>query len=133
MSDSDQDSDDFDLGTLNKPEDEYRTELLSAGVQIWYGRNPLKHLKKDFFVELSIKKLTELRKAWGWNVTDVVKIYSIDKEKKMIKAWVEKSDPSSFGNIYELKKFKLEDFEFTRVNPSRDAKLKKKKRQLFKF
>tara|TARA_B100001989_G_scaffold242051_1_gene208463 strand:+ start:280 stop:681 length:402 start_codon:yes stop_codon:yes gene_type:complete len=133
MSESDQDSDDLDLGTLNKPEEEYRAEVLSAGVQIWYGRNPLKHLKKDFFVELSKKKLAELRKAWDWDVTDVVKIYSINKETKIIKAWVEKYDPGSFGNIYELKKFKLEDFELKRVNPSRDAKLKKRKRQLFKF
>ena len=134
MSDSDQDSDDdLDLGTLDKPEEEYRAELLSAGVQIWYGRNPLKHLKKNFFVELSKKKLEELTKAWPWGVTDVVKIYSINKEQKMIKAWVEKNDPQSFGNIYELKKFKLEDFELQRLNPSRDAKLKKRKRQLFKF
>lgn len=134
MSDSDQDSDDdLDLGTLNKPEEEYRTELLSTGVQIWYGRNPLKHLKKDFFVELSKKKLAELTKDWSWGVTDVVKVYSINKETKIIKAWVEKVDPSAFGNIYELKKFKLEDFELQRVNPSRGAKLKKRKRQLFKF
>lgn len=134
MSDSDQDSDDdLDLGTLNKPDEEYRTEILSAGVQIWYGRNPLKHLKKDYFLELSVKKRKQLQKDWPWGVTDVVKIYSINKETKMIKAWVEKYDPGAFGNIYELKKFKLEDFELQRVNPPRDAKLKKSKRQLFKF
>ena len=136
MSDSDQDSDDLDLGTLDKPEEEYRTELLSAGVQIWYGRNPLKQLKKDFFVELSKKKLAELTKDWPWGVTDVVKVYSIDKNDEMIKsikAWVEKVDPSVFGNIYELQKFKLEDLVLRRLNPSRDAKLKKRKRQLFKF
>lgn len=134
MSESDQDSDDdLDLGTLDKPTKEYSAELISAGVRVWYGRNPFEHLKKDFFVELSKKKLAELRKAWSWEVTDVVKIYSINKEQKMIKAWVEKSYPGAFGNIYELKKFKLEDFELQRVNPSRDAKLKKSKRKLFKF
>ena len=134
MSDSDQDSDDdLDLGTLDKPTKEYSAELISAGVRVWYGRNPFEHLKKDYFLELSVKKHKQLQQDWGWGVTYVVKIYSIDKEKKMIKAWVEKADPQSFGNIYELKKFKLEDFELQRVNPSRDAKLKKRKRQLFKF
>ena len=134
MSDSDQDSDDdLDLGTLDKPTKKYSAELISAGVRVWYGRNPFEHLKKDFFVELSKKKLAELTKDWAWGVTDVVKIYSINKEQKTIKAWVEKNYPVAFGNIYELKKFKLEDLVLRRLNPSRDAKLKKRKRQLFKF
>ena len=103
MSDSDQDDEE-------KAPETYTVEVSYQGVRIFYG--PLKFLKKDDFVELSVK------------------VYSIDTDKKTIVAWIEICEPQGFGTTFKKQKFKLEDIVLQKKDPPPKTK---KKRKLFKF
>lgn len=121
MSDSDQDDEE-------KAPETYTVEVSYQGVRIFYG--PLKFLKKDDFVELSVKKHDELSKAYQSEVTRIAKVYSIDTDKKTIVAWIEICEPQGFGTTFKKQKFKLEDIVLQKKDPPPKTK---KKRKLFKF